>query len=99
MLLRATGVVLLSYGMVKRIDATAPSWPDFLWRTTPERERIGIFNRPCYEEVLIVRVHPEILHNDGISDTPHDEKVWHILYRSIVDLEKGLHDNGTFRRL
>ena len=47
---------------------------DFLWRTTrdlPERGRIGIFNRSYYEEVLIVRVHPEILRSEGIPDTPH----------------------------
>ena len=47
---------------------------DFLWRTTrdlPERGRIGIFNRSYYEEVLIVRVHPEILHSEGIPDAPH----------------------------
>ena len=72
---------------------------DFLWRTTrdlPERGRIGIFNRSYYEEVLIVRVHPEILHSEAIPDTPHhDKKVWHDRYRSIVDLEKHLHDNGT----
>ena len=72
---------------------------DFLWRTTrdlPERGRIGIFNRSYYEEVLIVRVHPEILRNEAIPDTPHhDKKVWHNRYRSIVDLEKHLHDNGT----
>jgi polyphosphate kinase 2 (PPK2 family) len=44
---------------------------DFLWRTSrdlPERGRIGIFNRSYYEEVLIIRVHPEILHNEVISD-------------------------------
>ncbi|MGB6510743.1 MAG: ADP-polyphosphate phosphotransferase [Xanthobacteraceae bacterium] len=72
---------------------------DFLWRTTrdlPERGRIGIFNRSYYEEVLIVRVHPEILRNEAIPDTPHhDKKVWQNRYRSIVDLEKHLHDNGT----
>ena len=72
---------------------------DFLWRTTrdlPERGRIGIFNRSYYEEVLIVRVHPEILRNEAIPDTPHhDKKVWQDRYRSIVDLEKHLHDNGT----
>ena len=54
---------------------------DFLWRTTrdlPERGRIGIFNRSYYEEVLIVRVHPEILRGEGIADAPgHNEKVWH----------------------
>jgi len=72
---------------------------DFLWRTTrdlPERGRIGIFNRSYYEEVLIVRVHPEILHSEAVPDTPHhDMKVWYDRYRSIVDLEKHLHDNGT----
>ena len=72
---------------------------DFLWRTTrdlPERGRIGIFNRSYYEEVLIVRVHPEILRSEAIPDTPHhDKKVWHDRYRSIVDLEKHLHANGT----
>ena len=72
---------------------------DFLWRTTrdlPERGRIGIFNRSYYEEVLIVRVHPEILRSEAIPDTPHhDKKVWNGRYRSIVNLEKHLHDNGT----
>ena len=72
---------------------------DFLWRTTcdlPERGRIGIFNRSYYEEVLIVRVHPEILRGEAIPDSPHhDRKVWHDRYRSIVDLEKHLHANGT----
>ena len=72
---------------------------DFLWRTTrdlPERGRIGIFNRSYYEEVLIVRVHPEILRSEAIPGTPHhDKKVWHDRYRSIVDLEKHLCANGT----
>jgi PPK2 family polyphosphate:nucleotide phosphotransferase len=72
---------------------------DFLWRTTrdrPERGRIGIFNRSYYEEVLIVRVHPEILLGEGIPDAPHDDKtVWQGRYRSIVDLERHLHANGT----
>src|SRR5271170_2532526 len=72
---------------------------DFLWRTTrdlPERGRIGIFNRSYYEEVLIVRVHPEILRSEAIPGTPHhDKKIWHDRYRSIVDLEKHLHGNGT----
>jgi PPK2 family polyphosphate:nucleotide phosphotransferase len=72
---------------------------DFLWRTSrdlPERGRIGIFNRSYYEEVLIVRVHPEILRSEAIPDTPHhDRKIWHDRYRSIVDLEKHLHANGT----
>jgi PPK2 family polyphosphate:nucleotide phosphotransferase len=72
---------------------------DFLWRTTrdlPERGRIGIFNRSYYEEVLIVRVHPEILHGEGLPDALLDETaVWHGRYRSIVDLERHLHANGT----
>ncbi|MHB8121308.1 MAG: ADP-polyphosphate phosphotransferase [Desulfuromonadaceae bacterium] len=72
---------------------------DFLWRTSqclPERGRIGIFNRSYYEEVLIVRVHPEILHSQGLPDSLLDEKnVWKERYRSIVDLENHLHRNGT----
>jgi PPK2 family polyphosphate:nucleotide phosphotransferase len=72
---------------------------DFLWRTTrrlPERGRIGIFNRSYYEEVLIVRVHPEILRGQGLPDKKLDEKtIWEERYRSIVDLEKHLHRNGT----
>ena len=72
---------------------------DFLWRTTrrlPERGRIGIFNRSYYEEVLIVRVHPEILHGQGLPDELLDEKtVWQERYRSIVDLEKHLYCNCT----
>ncbi len=72
---------------------------DFLWRTTrdlPERGRIGIFNRSYYEEVLIVRVHPEILHSEGIGGGSLDEKtVWESRFRSIVGLERHLHLNGT----
>lgn len=72
---------------------------DFLWRTTqalPERGRIGIFNRSYYEEVLIVRVHPEILRGQGLPDSLLDEKtVWKERYRSIVDMENHLHRNGT----
>ncbi len=72
---------------------------DFLWRTTrdlPERGRIGIFNRSYYEEVLIVRVHREILRSEGLPDTPHGENaLWNDRYRSIVDLERHLHVNGT----
>jgi hypothetical protein len=59
---------------------------DFLWRTTrdlPERGRIGIFNRSYYEEVLIVRVHPEILRSEGVGDGPLDKKtVWQSRFRS-----------------
>ena len=72
---------------------------DFLWRTTqslPERGRIGIFNRSYYEEVLIVRVHPEILLAENIPDSLPDKKtVWQERYHSIVDYEQHLHRNGT----
>jgi PPK2 family polyphosphate:nucleotide phosphotransferase len=72
---------------------------DFLWRTTrdlPERGRIGIFNRSYYEEVLIARVHPEILRSEGLPDLRSEDKaVWRHRYRSIVDLERHLHRNGT----
>jgi PPK2 family polyphosphate:nucleotide phosphotransferase len=72
---------------------------DFLWRTTrdlPERGQIGIFNRSYYEEVLIARVHPEILRSEGLPDAPRDENtVWRERYRSIVGLERHLTRNGT----
>ncbi len=72
---------------------------DFLWRTTqclPERGRIGIFNRSYYEEVLVVRVHPEILHSQKIPDDLVDpDAIWQQRYRSIIDLEDHLHRNGT----
>jgi PPK2 family polyphosphate:nucleotide phosphotransferase len=72
---------------------------DFLWRTNsalPERGRIGIFNRSYYEEVLVVRVHPEILRSEGVPDAPDNEKtVWYDRYRSISTLERHLHENGT----
>ncbi len=72
---------------------------DFLWRTTrclPERGKIGIFNRSYYEEVLIVRVHPEILQSEGVV-TVHGNKhsIWNQRYRSIIDLENHLYLNGT----
>lgn len=70
---------------------------DFLWRTTgalPERGKIGIFNRSYYEEVLIVRVHPEILEAENVkSDDP--EKFWDRRFRSIRDFERHLNVNGT----
>ena len=72
---------------------------DFLWRTTrclPERGRIGVFNRSYYEEVLIVRVHPEILSSQGIPNASLDKKtIWQDRYNSITDLENHLSRNGT----
>jgi PPK2 family polyphosphate:nucleotide phosphotransferase len=73
---------------------------DFLWRTTrdlPERGKIGIFNRSYYEEVLIARVHPEILRAEGLPDalSGSEKDIWQERYRSIVGLERHLDHNGT----
>ncbi|HSY74689.1 MAG TPA: ADP-polyphosphate phosphotransferase, partial [Dongiaceae bacterium] len=72
---------------------------DFLWRTTvclPERGRIGIFNRSYYEEVLIARVHPEILQAENIpGELLNGKNIWDARFNSILNLEKHLHRNGT----
>lgn len=72
---------------------------DFLWRAAralPERGRIGIFNRSYYEEVLVVRVHPELLEAQRIAQAPlRGDDIWQERYRSIVDFERHLHRNGT----
>jgi PPK2 family polyphosphate:nucleotide phosphotransferase len=71
---------------------------DFLWRTTrslPERGKIGIFNRSYYEEVLILRVHPELLAAESPPELPTRDRIWEERYRSIVNLEEHLHRNGT----
>jgi PPK2 family polyphosphate:nucleotide phosphotransferase len=72
---------------------------DFLWRTTqclPERGRIGVFNRSYYEEVLIVRVHPEILRSQGLPRSLlNGDGIWKERYSSIRDLEAHLFRNGT----
>jgi len=72
---------------------------DFLWRTTrclPERGRIGIFNRSYYEEVLIARVHPEILRSEGVPNgSANESEIWGSRYKSILDLESHLDRNGT----
>ena len=72
---------------------------DFLWRTTrdlPERGRIGIFNRSYYEEVLIARVHPQILRGEGLpGKDAHSKDIWRGRFGSIVELEGHLHRNGT----
>ena len=72
---------------------------DFLWRTTcrlPERGRIGIFNRSYYEDVLVVRVHPELLQSQGLPEELRDDRdIWSDRYESIRDLEKHLYRNGT----
>ncbi len=72
---------------------------DFLWRTTralPERGNIGIFNRSYYEEVLIVRVHPEMLHAQNLpAESLTNGAFWHDRFRSIVEMEQHLVRNGT----
>jgi PPK2 family polyphosphate:nucleotide phosphotransferase len=71
---------------------------DFLWRTTrdlPERGKIAIFNRSYYEEVLIVRVHRELLLAEALPDGGHDASIWKERFRSISDLERHFHANGT----
>jgi PPK2 family polyphosphate:nucleotide phosphotransferase len=79
--------------------STAELAHDFLWRTTrclPERGQIGIFNRSYYEEVLIVRVQPEILRSEGLpSEALKEKNFWQQRYRSITDLEHHLHRSGT----
>jgi polyphosphate kinase 2 (PPK2 family) len=76
---------------------------DFLWRTTrdlPERGRIGIFNRSYYEEVLIARVHPEILRNERLPErTGAKDKIWQGRYRSIVELEAHLQRKRFLKRI
>jgi len=72
---------------------------DFLWRAAkalPERGRIGIFNRSYYEEVLVVRVHPELLGKQKLPDeVVKDKGIWKGRYRAIRDFEANLHRNGT----
>lgn len=72
---------------------------DFLWRAVrrlPERGRIGIFNRSYYEDVLIVRVHPQLLHQQGLpEELINEKKIWQQRYQSILNFENHLHMNGT----
>ena len=74
---------------------------DFLWRTTkclPERGHIGIFNRSYYEEVLVVRVHPNILKNERLPAELLGKNVWEERFRDIHNFEKYLSHNGTIVR-
>ncbi len=71
---------------------------DFLWRTAcrlPERGRIGIFNRSYYEEVLVVRVHPDYLKHQRLPDGYDPKTIWRERFESIRDHEKHLARNGT----
>jgi PPK2 family polyphosphate:nucleotide phosphotransferase len=71
---------------------------DFLWRcaiATPERGRIGIFNRSHYEEVLVVRVHPQILQSQQLPDEiKNDKNIWKNRFRQIKNFEETLAENG-----
>jgi len=74
---------------------------DFMWRTTralPERGRIGIFNRSYYEEVLVVRVHPEILAHQKLPPELVGRKIWRQRFADIVAFERYLARNGTVVR-
>ncbi len=71
---------------------------DYLWRIhreLPERGRIGIFNRSYYEEVLVVRVHPDFLARQRLPDKPSGEALWEERFRQIRQFERYLHANGT----
>jgi len=70
---------------------------DYLWRyqcRLPARGRIGIFNRSHYEEVAVVRVHPELLANEHLPDAHPGNHFWERRYREINDWERYLTDNG-----
>lgn len=71
---------------------------DFLWRcaiATPERGRIGIFNRSHYEEVIVVRVHPQVLQAQQLPDEiKNDKNIWKNRYRQIKNFEETLAENG-----
>jgi PPK2 family polyphosphate:nucleotide phosphotransferase len=70
---------------------------DYLWRYAkclPRRGEIGIFNRSYYEEVLVVRVHPGILHNERLPRRAFGRDIWRRRYREINDWERYLSDNG-----
>ena len=74
---------------------------DFLWRCNralPERGRIGVFNRSYYEEVLVVKVHPEILDAQRLPPSRRGTKLWNERYRAIRHHERYLDDNGTLVR-
>ncbi|MFZ0771000.1 MAG: polyphosphate kinase 2 family protein [Candidatus Sulfotelmatobacter sp.] len=74
---------------------------DFLWRTTqhlPERGHIGIFNRSYYEEVLIVRVHPEVLENEKLPPSLVTKNIWEERFEDIRSFERHMARNGTVIR-
>ena len=87
------GVQVFSFGR----PSDAELRHEFLWRETlclPERGRIGVFNRSYYEEVVVVRVRPELLRRQGIEGAP-TTRTWQERFESIVEFERHLHRNGT----
>jgi PPK2 family polyphosphate:nucleotide phosphotransferase len=74
---------------------------DFLWRTTrhmPERGHIGVFNRSYYEEVLVVRVHPELLKNEKLPSALLTKDIWRERFEDIRNFENHMARNGTVIR-
>lgn len=74
---------------------------DFMWRclkVLPERGRIGVFNRSYYEEVLVVRVHPELLHREHLPPERITPRIWTERFEDIRDIERYLWRNGTIIR-
>ena len=87
------GVVVHSF----KVPSNEELGHDFLWRYAcrlPGRGQIGIFNRSHYEEVLVVRVHPELLARQRLPPGAPDGSVWKRRYREINDWERYLVDNG-----
>ena len=88
------GVDVHSFGQPSAVELRH----DFLWRcqrVLPERGRIGVFNRSYYEEVLVVRVHPELLVPQRLPELANDESIWARRFREINEWERHLVDNGT----
>ena len=80
-----------------KVPSTQELDHDYLWRYArrlPARGEIGIFNRSHYEEVLVVRVHPEVLDRQKLPASARSGHLWHRRYREINDWERYLSDNG-----
>jgi len=91
--LNPQGVVVHSF----KAPSTEELDHDYLWRSSqrlPARGQIGIFNRSHYEEVLVVRVHPEFLERQHLPEAARGKDVWKRRYREINDWERYLTDNG-----
>jgi PPK2 family polyphosphate:nucleotide phosphotransferase len=81
-----------------KVPSTEELSHDYLWRSVkalPERGRIGVFNRSYYEEVIVVRVHPELLERQNLPCEATEDKIWKRRYEEINNFEKYLSRNGT----